>query len=328
MTASNSRVLVTGGAGYVGSVVVRDLLANGFLVRVADTLVAGGESLIDVFRNPRFEFRRVDVRDRDAMAQALQDCQSVVHLAAIVGDPACRQEPELATSINRDASISLYELAEKAACERFVFASTCSNYGRMKDPSVMMDEDSPLAPISLYAETKVAVERFLLGQPPRSRCKATCLRFSTAHGLSPRMRFDLTVNEFTREFVLDRDLLVYGKQFWRPYCHVDDLACAIRKVLQADIERVAFEVFNVGATPENYTKQMLAEELLKLTPSGRIAYKEVAEDPRDYRVNADKIKARLGYAITKTVPDSMREIARALRAGVISNPDDRKYSNI
>jgi nucleoside-diphosphate-sugar epimerase len=328
VTSAPSTVLVTGGAGYVGSVVVRDLLANGYRVRVADALLSGGESLIELFGNPSFEFFRADIRDREAMKAAIQGSQAVVHLAAIVGDPACRQQPELATSTNRDASIALYDLAEEAGCERFIFASTCSNYGRMADPSVMMDESSALAPISLYAETKVAVEQFLLSRPSTNRCKATCLRLSTAHGLSPRMRFDLTVNEFTREVVLDRDLLVFGKQFWRPYAHVDDIARAVRAVLQAAPGLVAFEVFNLGDTRENYTKQMLIDELLTLMPSARIGYKEVNEDPRDYRVNADKIKTRLGFAITKTVPESMREIARALKAGVIPNPDDPKYSNV
>ncbi|MGO9373410.1 MAG: NAD-dependent epimerase/dehydratase family protein [Syntrophobacteraceae bacterium] len=321
-------VLVTGGAGYIGSVLVRQLLAEGYRVRVLDILAAGGEALLEVATNPRFEFLKGDVRDASAVADALKGCWGVAHLAGIVGDPACRMQPELTRSVNITASEQLYDLAEKSGCERFVFSSTCSNYGRMTDPDSFVDESSELAPVSLYAETKVHFEGYLLGQHRSNRCLPTCLRFSTVYGFSPRVRFDLTVNEFTRELSLGRELAVFGEQFWRPYCHVEDLAASVCLVLRSSREETAFEVFNVGDTSENYTKKMIVEEILTQIPTGRIQWVQKKEDPRDYRVNFDKIKGRLGFQISRRVPDGIAEIHRVICSGLIANPDDKRYSNV
>ncbi len=153
------RVLITGGAGYVGSTLAPLLLAAGHKVRVLDRLRIGGESLLGVWSHPDFEFVHGDVRDRETLREAVSDCDAVVHLAAIVGDPACAREPDTARAINLDASMALIEDSRKAGVQRFVFASTCSNYGKMKDPSQFVNEESELQPVSLYAETKVAVEK-------------------------------------------------------------------------------------------------------------------------------------------------------------------------
>jgi len=328
MGNENKRVLVTGGAGYIGSVLVRQLLAEGCQVRVLDILAAGGESLLEVATHPRFEFTKTDVRDAKGARLALRDCWAVAHLAAIVGDPACRQQPELARAVNTTAAEQLYRLAEEAGCERFVFSSTCSNYGRMADPKAYAHENSQLAPVSLYAETKVQFEKFLLGQPRSNLSAPTCLRFSTVYGFSPRARFDLTVNEFTREAALGRELVVFGEQFWRPYCHVEDLASSICLVLRSVPEKIAYEVYNAGDTSENYTKKMIVDEILKQIPGGRVRYVHKDEDPRDYRVNFEKIQKALGFKISRRVPDGIREIARVLGSGLIANPDDKRYSNV
>lgn len=328
MTNENKTVLVTGGAGYIGSVLVRQLLGQGYRVRVIDILASGGESLLEVAVHPRFEFIKGDLRDPVIAGKAVQGCWAVAHLAAIVGDPACKQQPDLARSVNVAGAQQMYELAEKAGCERFVFSSTCSNYGRMSDPNTFVHEGSDLAPVSLYAETKVQFEKFLLSQPRTNRCLPTCLRFSTVYGFSPRARFDLTVNEFTREVALGRELVIFGEQFWRPYCHVEDLASSVCLMLESATAKVAFEVFNVGDTSENYTKKMIVEEILKQLPEGRVRYVQKGEDPRDYRVNFEKIKSQLGFKIRLRVPDGIAEIARVLRSGLISNPDDKRYSNV
>jgi nucleoside-diphosphate-sugar epimerase len=320
-------VLVTGGAGYIGSVLVRDLLRMGVEVRVADSLRSGGESLLELIEKNNFRFHRVDVRNRSEMADVIKGCRSVVHLAAIVGDPACRKEPELAVDTNVKASKRLYETANEMKCGRFVFASTCSNYGRMSDPGMYMTEESPLAPVSLYAETKVEFEKYLLGQSRENPCKPTCLRFSTVYGHSPRIRFDLTVNEFSKAMYLGRELEVYGEQFWRPYCHVSDLARSIALVLQSPPEKVGFEVFNVGDTAENYTKKMLVEEIRKKIPDAKVKYVPRNEDPRDYKVGFEKIRSALGFHISKRVPDGVSEVIRVLSMGLLSDPDDRRYYN-
>lgn len=198
----------------------------------------------------------------------------------------------------------------------------------MDDPDFYVNEETHLAPVSLYAETKVAVEKFLFNQPKINVCKPTSLRFSTVYGLSPRPRFDLTVNEFTKEIALKRKLVIFGEQFWRPYCHVVYLCRSVLVVVNALEEKVAFEVYNVGDTSENYQKQMIVEEIAKFLPDAELEYVEKNEDPRDYRVSLEKIQEKLGFKITKTVPDGIAQINKAITEGFIKNPDDEKYRNI
>ena len=322
------KALVTGGAGYIGSVLVRLLLERGYSVRVLDNLSFGGESIVDLLNHERFEFIKGDVRNDSDLKAAVQDIDFIAHLAAIVGDPACKKYPEEARAINLEGTKTLYKLADEAGVQKFVFASTCSNYGKMDDPNELVHENSTLAPVSLYAETKVDVEKYLLGQPKSNGCKPTCLRFSTVYGLSPRPRFDLTVNEFTRELALGRELVIFGEQFWRPYCHVVDLSRSVIEVFEADDEKVAFDVFNVGDTDENYQKEMIVTEILKVIPDGKVKYVQKDEDPRDYRVSFEKIKDRLGFKITKRVPDGIRNINQAVTDGFFQDPDDSRFSNI
>jgi nucleoside-diphosphate-sugar epimerase len=320
-------VLVTGGAGYIGSVLVRLMLENGYRVKVLDNLMFGGVPIIDLLNNDDFQFMKGDVRNEDDIRLALQGMDHVVHLAAIVGDPACAKQPELARTVNLEGSRRIYDIANELDVKRFVFASTCSNYGKMEDTESYVDERSALAPVSLYAETKVSVEQYLLSRPSTNCCKPTSLRFSTVYGLSPRPRFDLTVNEFTKELALGRELLVFGEQFWRPYCHVVDLCRSVLAVIKADEEKVAFDVFNVGDTSENYQKQMIVDEIVKQLPGSRIRYVSKNEDPRDYRVSFEKIKERLGFRISKTVPDGIRQIIQVIRDGFIPDPDTSDFRN-
>lgn len=323
-------VMVTGGAGYVGSILIRNLLQNGYRVVCVDNLRFGGRSLIDVWDNSDFVFKKIDITNYNDIDQVfnLYDFFAVVHLAAIVGDPACKLESELAVKTNRDASAHLLEMAIQTNVSRFIFASTCSNYGKMDDSNGYVDETSPLSPVSLYAELKVEFEELLLKKIGRVQgfCP-TSLRFATVYGMSPRMRFDLTVNEFTKELSQGKELLVFGEQFWRPYCHVCDFSKAILKVLTAPENKVSYNVFNVGSTSQNYTKKMIVDELLKQIPDGKVKYIHKDEDPRDYRVNFDKIKHELGFKISKTVPQGIGGILNSIRLGIIDNPDDQIYYN-
>jgi len=324
-------ILVTGGAGYVGSGVLRELLSQGYKVVCVDKLDFGGQSLIDIWHNKNFIFYNCDISDYVAFDMVLNahKYDAVIHLAAIVGDPACKMDPVLTNKINWEASVNLLDKSKELGVDKFIFASTCSNYGKMSDPDMYVTEESPLSPVSLYAELKVKFENYLLASENKKEgFSPTALRFSTVYGVSPRMRFDLTVNEFTKELVSGKELVIFGEQFWRPYCHVRDFANAFLTVLKAPKEKVMNNVFNVGDTSENYTKKMLIDELLKQLPESTVKYIEKNEDPRDYRVNCDKIKRELGFEITTTVPEGIGEIISMLQSSIIENTEDQRFYNI
>lgn len=331
-STSMKTIIVTGGAGYVGSILIRKLLQNQYRVICIDNLRFGGSALLDIWAHPNFTFKKVDITDYAQIDQIFADtanCYGIIHLAAIVGDPACKLEQQLARKTNLDASLHLLEQAKRADTQRFIFASTCSNYGKMAEPGGYVDENSPLAPVSLYAELKVEVESAILNEIEKTETFCpTCLRFATVYGISPRMRFDLTVNEFTKELALGRELVIFGEQFWRPYCFVGDFSRAILTVLNAPKQKVAYNVFNVGNSNENYTKKMIADELLRQIPDARIKYVKKDEDPRDYRVNFEKIENELGFVISKTVPEGINEIYRSIKLGIIDNPDNQRFYNI
>lgn len=322
------KVLVTGGAGYIGSVLVRQLLQKNYTVRAFDSLKFGGDALYDIMLHPGFEFIRGDIRIEEDINKALIGIDAIAHLAAIVGDPACKKNSEEAMQTNWDASVSLFEKAEKAGVKRFVFASTCSNYGKMLNPDDLVTEISELRPVSLYAELKVKFEKFLLEENKDSKMASTSLRFSTVYGFSPRIRFDLTVNEFTRNAVINGEQEIWGAQYWRPYCHVDDLARSVVLVLESPEEKVRANVYNVGNTEENYRKGQIMDEVCKVVPGVKVHYVETGDDPRDYRVNFDKIKNDLNFNITKKVPDGIKEIYTLVKTGIITDPFEQKFRNI
>ena len=325
------QVLVTGGAGYVGSGLLRELLNEGYSVTCVDNLMFGGESLLDIWHNANFTFHKCDINDWASFNTILtkNSFDAVIHLAAIVGDPACKLHSDLAQKTNWESTKWLIDKCQEIGVPKFVFASTCSNYGKMEDPESYVDENSKLAPVSLYAELKVKFEEYMLNEMTKSNnFSPTSLRFSTVYGLSPRMRFDLTVNEFTKDLALGRELVIFGEQFWRPYCHVKDFSNAFITVLKSASNKVAYNVFNVGDTQENYTKQMLIDEIKKVLPEAKIKYVDKNDDPRDYRVNSDKIKRELGFQISMRVPDGINEVKRIVQEGVIQDPEDQKYYNI
>ncbi len=321
------KVLVTGGAGYIGSMLLPLLLAAGHHVRVVDSLVHGGKSLLGVWSHPQFEFVRGDIRDAQVLDATLSGVDTVIHLAAIVGDPACARDPETARAVNLEASIMLFHRAQSHQVRGFIFASTCSNYGKMANPNGFVDETTALNPISLYAETKVAVEHVLLDPAFTKDTSATCLRFATVYGVSPRMRFDLTVNEFTFEMIAKKQLVVFGEQFWRPYLHVRDAARAILLITESRPELVRNSVFNIGDTNENYQKQQLVEMIRPYAPEAQVEYVHREQDPRDYRVKFSRIRNELGFQITRNVQDGIREVAELVRQGIVYDVSDSSYRN-
>jgi nucleoside-diphosphate-sugar epimerase len=319
--------LVTGGAGYLGTGTCVELAASGRSVRVLDVLLHNQFECAANLRDQGVELIQGDVRDPEARAKALAGVDELVHLAAIVGDPACARDPRLSHEVNVEGSRALVNDAREAGCERMVFASTCSNYGRMADPTVPVTEDGVLAPVSRYAEQKVGIERALL-ECDHARPRPTCLRFATIYGVAPRMRFDLTVNEFTRDLWSGRHLEVFGERFWRPYVHVLDAARAIRHVLDQPEAKVGGQVYNVGRSGENYRKLDIVTEIRRQTTNGAVSYIKSDEDPRDYKVSFDKISRELGYETTRTVPDGIAEVINALSTGMFGDPYARAYRNI
>ena len=296
-------------------------------MRALDVLLHGQNAIADRLERAGVDVICGDIRDASVRRRALLDVDAVVHLAAIVGDPACARDPELSRQVNVEATAALGADASDAGVQRLVFASTCSNYGRMTDPSVPITERGELAPVSLYAEQKVQIEQSLL-DGGTGTVQPVCLRFATVYGAAPRMRFDLTVNEFTRDLWADRDLEVFGEQFWRPYVHVRDAARGVCTALDAPPEQVAGEVFNVGCSRENYRKLDLIEQIRDQIPTGRVSYVHRDEDPRDYKVSFEKISKCLGYEITTTVPQGIAELIRALSAGDFPDPFDARYRNV
>ncbi len=313
-TANNRHVLVIGGAGYVGSVLVRRLLGEKFKVRVVDQfLYRNSLSLESVFDEESFSFVHGNMADPAVMDRALADVTDVVLLASLVGDPISKKYPELTRRVNLEASQQLFQQLRDKDIGHFVFTSTCSNYGLLPQNETAKEE-TELTPLSIYAETKVAMEEFIL-TAAETGFAPTVLRIATAYGLSPRMRFDLTVNEFVYNLASGKHLEVYDKDTWRPYCHVRDISAAIIRVLESDRAVVAHEVFNVGNDENNFTKAMLVDEILKHI-DGNVSFVDGSNDPRNYRVSFEKIHRTLDFSPGHSVKAYIPELISAVQSGL------------
>ena len=319
-------MLVVGGAGYVGNVLVRRLLGAGHRVRVLDRLLfAHGSAIAGLLDEPELSFQHGDLREDADLDRALDGVTDVVLLAALVGDPVCRTYPDLARSVNADGSERLFDRLLGRGIDRFVFTSTCSNYG-LRGSDEPATEESDLAPLSLYAETKVEFEQYVLGREADWDLCPTLLRIATAYGLSPRMRFDLTISEFTRTLAIGEELVVYDADTWRPYCHVGDISRAILTVLDAPADSVRGEVFNVGHSDENYTKRMVVDAVQEhLGGRGRVSYSEGGQDARNYRVSFDKITEVLGFEAERRVPETVGKLIQAIDAGAFDDVAARPH---
>jgi nucleoside-diphosphate-sugar epimerase len=312
--------LVVGGAGYVGSVLTERLLDAGASVRVLDQLIYdNGFALQQLLDREGVSFIRGDFCDRDTFLRAAEGVTDVILLASLVGDPICKKYPDLAVRVNEDGSKQLIDSLDEAGVERFVFASTCSNYG-IHDSGTFASEDSALNPQSLYARNKIAVEQHLLDAATRSAFAGTVLRLATAYGLSPRMRFDLTVSQFAYELASGKRLLVYDADTWRPYCHVRDIAKSIMLVLGQPRELVHGQVFNVGDDEQQFTKRMIVDEVGKHLERIEVEYQSGDTDPRNYRVSFAKVAGKLGFTCDYTVQRYVPIVAHAVRSGLF--PDD------
>jgi nucleoside-diphosphate-sugar epimerase len=307
------KILVTGGAGFIGSVLTPLLLDAGHQVTVFDVLRSGGQGLLACFQDQRFRFVRGDVRDQQTVTRHIADVDAVVHLAAIVGFPACRKYPELAQETNVAGTQSV--VAAMRNDQVLIYASSGSNYGAVED---MCTEESPLNPTSFYAITKTDGERIGLQHP-----RATALRFATAFGVSPRMRLDLMVNNFVHQAIVNKQLIVYERSFRRTFIGVRDIARSILFALH-HIDRMSGEAYNVGHESMNFTKEQIALKIRHYVPF-YLHFADVGtdEDSRDYDVSYEKIR-QLGYQTEVTLETGIEELVRAMDVLDIFDP----YSNV
>jgi nucleoside-diphosphate-sugar epimerase len=319
------KVLIVGGAGYVGSPLVYRMWRDGHDITVLDLMLFGSESLVPLLGQTRFTLVAGDLRDEALLDEIVPGHDAVVLLGAIVGEAASNRDTDETLSTNLRGAEAVSDAARRHAVPRFVFVSTCSNYG-VSNPDGLVREDAPLMPISPYSKSKVLAEKSILGAAD-SEFHPTVLRLSTAFGISPRMRFDLLVSDFTLAAFRDGEIAIYGEQFWRPFIHVSDIATAISSVLEADLGAVSGEVFNVGTNDNNTQKLTLGQAVQTVLPDTKLTLVERTEDPRSYRVDFTKIENALGFEVQWTIEDGIRELVAALQSGVFPDPTAPKYVN-
>jgi nucleoside-diphosphate-sugar epimerase len=323
---------VTGGAGYIGSLLTAQLLRSGNRVTVLDSLLYSGESLLGFLHDPNFHFAKADVTEPGAVRSSLHRDWAkpdiVVHLAAIVGFPACQAVGrQAAWKYNVEATKMVFEQAAGLGAERFVFASTYSNYGLSADGKPV-SEESALNPQSLYAETKIAAEEYLLAQKDSS-CAPIIFRLATLYGISPRTRFDLIINQFVLDAFSNRELIIYQRGYSRSFVHVQDVVRGISMGIEAPEKKARGQIFNLGTEKGNYTKDEIVGLVVKRLPETVVTYKDLTfgGDMRDITVSFEKIQRVLGFEATLTADDGVREVVHALRTGLIRNPHDERYRN-
>ncbi len=322
-------VLLIGGAGYVGTVITSHFLKQGYKVTVLDNFVYDNQfSVLPYVGDPNFKITYGDMGDSIVLDSISKDISDVIILSGLVGDPITKKYPEESEQINEIAVKNCIDYFNGKGLAKLVFISTCSNYGLIKD-NELADENFELSPLSLYAKAKVANEKYLLSKKGRVDYTAVVLRFATAFGLSPRMRFDLSISEFVRDIFFGEELEVYDKDTWRPYCHVRDFARLLDIVINADREKVNFEVFNAGGNINNATKQILIDEIIKVVPEAKVIFSENGSDPRNYRVNFEKVKNILGFEPKYTIKDGVEELINALKVGLYKDSlsNKNRYGN-
>lgn len=310
----SDRVLVVGGAGYIGSLLVPMLLHRGYNVRVLDSLLFGKASVRSFENHDNCELITGDVRDIEAVVQATKGCSAVIDLAAIVGDPACEENTQFAAEVNRAATRMLIDVCRGHGVERFLFASTCSVYGAS---DFLMDENSAVAPLSLYAHTKVDSENLLLDSKSKN-FHPTILRLATLFGYSTRPRFDLVVNLLTARAVRIGKITIFNGQQWRPFMHVYDAALAFATCLESSLSVVSGEIFNAGSYDLNYQLSDVARMISEIVPALEVEHVD-NEDRRNYRVSFDKIRTRIGFSCTRSLRSGIEELSSVLKTSEIDD---------
>lgn len=321
------QVVITGGAGYIGSMLTGLLLQKGHNVTVIDKMLFGGEHMLPYQAyGKNFHLVPEDILNID-LGFYFGGVDVVVHLAALVGFPICQQVGDVvAKKYNIEGTEKAFNAANECNVERFVFASTYSNYGTSPDGEPVTEE-SPLNPQSLYAETKIAGEQLLLADKS-STCKPIIFRFATLFGISPRTRLDLIINQFTFEALTKRKLIIYQKDYRRSFCHVFDTVRAICTSLEFTPDLFDYQIYNVGSNDNNYSKQQVVDRIKNFIIEVTVEYKDLTfgGDLRDIIVSFDKF-AKTGYILTKSVDEGILEVTYAIQKEIIKDPFSDKYRN-
>jgi len=319
---TGKHILITGGAGYIGSVAAQVFLEAGHRVSVVDTLWFDKNVPLCHRDNPNYTFYNGNIDDSGLLGRIMEGgIDYIMHAAAVVGEPASRKFPELTYKVNYESSVKLIKNMQNTGVKGLIFLSTCSNYG-MSDG--MATEDSPLKPLSLYAETKVNVEKYLM-ESAKGPDWVIC-RLSTVYGISPRMRFDLTVNDFTMNAYTKKYLDIFLPESRRPYIHVSDVAFAAREILK-NFEKVKNNVFNIGFNKENYRKIEIARAVKELMPETNIDIVKKGSDLRDYQVDFSKLQKFLDIKNRFSVKKGIGEILRSLKDRSITGLSQNHYYN-
>jgi len=317
-------VLVIGGAGYIGSALVPKLLERGYQVILLDLLLYGTEPIQEYLAHPHLQVIQADFRQIDKVVEVMREVDAVIHLGAIVGDPACALDEDLTIDINVMATRMIAEVAKGSGVGRFIFASTCSVYGASEEK---LDERSTLNPVSLYARSKIASEKVLLKMAD-DHFAPVILRFGTIYGLSGRTRFDLVVNLLTAKAVADGQITLFGGEQWRPFLHVDDAALSLLEVLEAHLPLVRNQIINVGSNEQNYTIRQIGEMIHHFVPDAEIVEITSENDRRNYWVDFSKIQKTLGFIPHWTVEKGIQQVIEAMHSGKVGDYKDARYSNV
>lgn len=322
-------ILLIGGAGYVGTVMTSDFLKKGYHVTVLDNFVYDNQFAVQPYvGDPNYTLVKGDINDINSLEKASKRVDAVVILAGLVGDPITKKYPNESEAINGKGIKTCIDYFDDKNISNLIFISTCSNYGLIGEDE-LANEEFELNPLSLYAKAKVSAEQYLLSKKGKVSYSATILRFATAFGLSPRMRFDLSVSEFVRDLYFGEELLVFDEHTWRPYCHIRDFSRLIDLVLNAPKEKVNFEVFNAGGDVNNNTKKMIVDSILEYLPNAKVKYTNNGSDPRNYKVSFNKVKEVLNFEPKFTVKQGISELIDALEVGLYSDSIENKnnYGN-
>lgn len=330
MIIKNNRVLIVGGAGYIGSVLTRHFLKKNFKVTVLDALLYDNyDSVKSLKKNKNFIFIRGNFNNYLKLKKALKNVSTVVFLAGLVGDPISKKYPKKSRLINYYYIKKCFERLKKSYIKKLIFVSSCSNYGLLSS-DMRANENSRLNPLSYYAIDKVKVEKFLIKNKEKFNFSTIILRFATAFGCSPRMRFDLTINDFVKQLYFNETLKVYDSLTWRPYCHVKDFSMIIKKVIDTNFSNRKVEIYNCGNNKNNFTKNDIIKKIKKFIPNGKIDYADVkGTDRRNYRVNFDKLEKQLKFKTKYSIEYGIKEIILYLKKNFykIKKESIQKFGN-